>query len=177
MDIFFQGHGDNRCCFYWVNKLCLLSNGSDCADTDPLHLFLKLQFQKKCKGVSRTESISPTGESSAAGPEKTWYLMNGGQFFFVATFQGFFSPPCGWFISPGSFFTFDLPMSVKISTYSTVLSYLRNMDQSSPSIWDLKKWWYWQDTGQWRRHLLIACLHVKTRLLRNVNTYWYFQEI
>lgn len=51
----------------------------------------------------------------------------------MATFQGFFSPPCG------SFFTFDLPMSVKISTYSTVLSYLRNMDQSSPSIWDLKK--------------------------------------
>lgn len=132
MDIFFQGHGDNRCCFYWVNKLCLLSNGSDCADTDPLHLFLKLQFQKKCKGASRTESISPTGESSAAGPEKTWYLINGGQFFLWQLFRDFF-PPCG------SFFTFDLPMSVKISTYSTVLSYLRNMDQSSPSIWDLKK--------------------------------------
>lgn len=53
--------------------------------------------------------------------------------FFCGNFSGIFSPPCG------SFFTFDLPMSVKISTYSTVLSYLRNMDQSSPSIWDLKK--------------------------------------
>lgn len=53
--------------------------------------------------------------------------------FFCGNFSGIFFPPCG------SFFTFDLPMSVKISTYSTVLSYLRNMDQSSPSIWDLKK--------------------------------------
>lgn len=39
-------------------------------------------------------------------------------------------------------------MCVKISTYSALLSCPRNIDQSSLSILDPKKWWCWQDTGQ-----------------------------